>query len=163
MKPVRSEAHLAWIRSLPCVVASVTVIRRHRQLTCAHWIEAAHVGPHGISQKASDLDTIPLCRHHHEELHKNGRMAFESKYLLSFHEILERLRKKPRIRIHHRPGMIGHFWFMAEFEGETFWLCPVAFQQEPIGRNYPPLSYGLKSAWRICKELCCKDRLRMAS
>lgn len=27
--------------------------------------EAAHTGPHGLSQKASDYRTVPLCAYHH--------------------------------------------------------------------------------------------------
>jgi hypothetical protein len=59
-KPLRSPRYLAWIRSLPCVA-------------CGKWsadsrrTEAAHTGPHGLSQKASDLTCIPLCALCHRE------------------------------------------------------------------------------------------------
>ena len=54
MRPVRSRAYLAWIRSLPCLACQT--IRN---------VEAAHVGPHAMAQKASDLSTVPLCAAHH--------------------------------------------------------------------------------------------------
>lgn len=166
MKPVRSEAHLRWIRTLPCVISELSVIPLNRS---CRFIEAAHIGPHGMAQKASDLDTVPLCRHHHEELHQLGRRVFEAKYGINFNEILERLRKKPRIVIAERPMHAPIRWFMAEFEGETFWLCPVSTQPFPnipeFARRaaFGPRIQGIWDAWRICKDLCCKDRLRIAS
>lgn len=43
--------------------------------------EAAHTGSHGISQKASDRNAIPLCVRHHREgisaLDRIGPKAFE--------------------------------------------------------------------------------------
>ena len=50
-KPVRDEAYKRFIRKLPCICCGKT------------WrIEAAHFGPHGLGQKSSDLQTLPLCR-----------------------------------------------------------------------------------------------------
>jgi hypothetical protein len=53
-KPFRSAKYRAWIRTFPCVACGFE-----------YAIEAAHTGPHGLSQKASDLTCIPLCRDHH--------------------------------------------------------------------------------------------------
>ena len=53
----RNPAYLRWIRTQPCVVRG-----------CGHsfrFVEAAHVGERGLSQRCSDLETIPLCSHHH--------------------------------------------------------------------------------------------------
>jgi hypothetical protein len=50
-QPVRNRSYLAFVRTFPCAGCG----SRRR-------VEAAHTGPHGLSQKASDLDTIPLCR-----------------------------------------------------------------------------------------------------
>jgi hypothetical protein len=40
-------------------------------------VEAAHTGPHGMSQKSDDHTCIPLCEEHHREgkfsYHKLGR------------------------------------------------------------------------------------------
>jgi len=160
MKPIRSEAHKRWIRTLPCVIASCGRISKGGKL-CRGRVEAAHTGPHGMDQKASDLDTIPACMIHHDELGgPGGRRAFEEKYGLNINEILERLKKKPRIFISRRytvpeSRLLFVRWFVAEFESETFWLCPVS--------GIPHYAVGIKAAWRICKDLCCKDRLRIAS
>lgn len=57
--------YMAWIATLPCAACG-------RQL-----VEVAHVGAHGMAQKCSDRDTIPLCTAHHREgpfsLHRLGR------------------------------------------------------------------------------------------
>lgn len=68
-KPERDPQYLKFIRSLFCMVCS-------RQ-----WgIEAAHFGPHGIGQKASDLDTLPLCHRCHRtgprSYHQLGERVF---------------------------------------------------------------------------------------
>ncbi len=81
--------YLAWIGTLPCVVCYsadhhytdcwLVVAAKHPQ-DC--WMrqesrtEAAHVGPHGMSQKTDDENACPLCKQHHtegkESLHKLG-------------------------------------------------------------------------------------------
>jgi hypothetical protein len=68
-KPVRDEAYKRFIRKLPCVGCGKS------------WgIEAAHFGPHGLGQKASDLQTLPLCRGCHQtgakSYHKLGPKDF---------------------------------------------------------------------------------------
>lgn len=55
--PSRDADYLKWIRTLPCVVCALP----QRGPT-----EAAHTGPHGISQKSSDYSVIPLCWDHHQ-------------------------------------------------------------------------------------------------
>lgn len=55
-KPARDPEYRKYIKRLPCVVCLKT-----------WWIDPAHTGPHGIGQKSSDLDCIPLCRRHHDE------------------------------------------------------------------------------------------------
>jgi hypothetical protein len=49
-RPVRDPKYLAMLRKLCCVV-------------CGSFrsVEAAHMGPHGMAQKSSDLDALPLC------------------------------------------------------------------------------------------------------
>jgi hypothetical protein len=51
---VLDESYLAFIRKLPCVVCG-----------SLKWIEAAHVGARGLSQRCSDRQTLPLCPAHH--------------------------------------------------------------------------------------------------
>lgn len=69
-KPIRHPAYLRFVRGLPCAVSG------------RNWgIEAAHTGPHGLRQKASDLDAIPLAREFHTRgkysYHMLGRLKFE--------------------------------------------------------------------------------------
>jgi hypothetical protein len=76
LKPVRDDAYLRWIRSWPCLVCST----RRR-------IEAAHTGPHGIGQKASDTSCIPLCAEHHAELHR-GVLDFQERYRIEIPDVV---------------------------------------------------------------------------
>jgi hypothetical protein len=64
-KPIRDPWYKRFIRRLPC-------------LCCGRaWgIEAAHFGPHGVGQKASDLHTLPLCHLCHRLYHKLGPVRF---------------------------------------------------------------------------------------
>ncbi len=56
-KPVRDPAYRRFIKGFPCAACGQT------------WnVDPCHTGPHGISQKASDLSCIALCRKHHEEM-----------------------------------------------------------------------------------------------
>ena len=51
MKPARNPGYLQWIRTLPCSVCHTT-----------RAVEAAHTGPHGLSQKSSDqFLTLPTA------------------------------------------------------------------------------------------------------
>jgi hypothetical protein len=92
VKPVRNPGYLRWIRTLPCSVCGTT-----RQ------IEAAHTGPHGISQKSSDLSAIPLCRKHHrtgdDSYHSLGPRRFAEVHSLNIRAIVARLSAKPLIRV----------------------------------------------------------------
>ena len=92
MKPVRNPEYLRWIRTLPCSVCRTT-----------RAVEAAHTGPHGLSQKSSDLSAIPLCAWHHrtgnDSYHKLGPRKFAEVHQLNIRAINERLTMKPLIRV----------------------------------------------------------------
>jgi hypothetical protein len=78
--PSRDLDYKRWIATLPCMICRIDFIRSAElfcrvarqfgipvispQLTST---EAAHSGPHGIGQKASDRTCLPLCRGHHRE------------------------------------------------------------------------------------------------
>lgn len=110
MKPARSEAHLAFIRSLPCCVSGRI------------WgVEAAHVGIRGMSQKASDFDTIPLNRTFHQEQHRIGLKRFCKTYDLNLTEMLGMLKEKPRIKPILVLGRFG-----AEYQNEFLVLGLIA-------------------------------------
>ncbi|MCA1495203.1 MULTISPECIES: ERF family protein [unclassified Bradyrhizobium] len=59
----RSKAHLLFVREQPCLVC--------RETPCdAHHLKFAQ--PRALGRKVSDEFTVPLCRAHHEELHRHG-------------------------------------------------------------------------------------------
>jgi hypothetical protein len=69
VKPIRNPRFLAFIRRFPCIVCAATQM-----------IEACHFGKHGISQKASDEDALPLCHECHmtrkNSYHRLGPVQF---------------------------------------------------------------------------------------
>lgn len=58
---VRDTEYMAWIRSLPCILAG-----NH----CSGRVHAHHAGKRAFGRKASDNTCIPLCAGHHGELHE---------------------------------------------------------------------------------------------
>ena len=69
-RPGRNPAYLRFMRRQACCV------------TGQNWgVEACHTGPRGLSQKADDLETIPLIRKLHrggeKSYHVLGRVEFE--------------------------------------------------------------------------------------
>ena len=101
MKPVRNESYLRWIRTLPCAVCRTS-----------RFVEAAHTGPHGISQKSSDLSAIPLCARHHrtgyDSYHKLGPRRFAEVHQLNIGAMVARLSAKPFIRV-ESGAFVGRF------------------------------------------------------
>lgn len=91
-KPHRDPRWLRWVRNLPCCVCSTQ-----------RGVEAAHVGAHGLGQKASDRSTIPLCPRHHrtgaDSLHNLGPRRFEQVHGVVLADLVERLNQKPKLRI----------------------------------------------------------------
>lgn len=67
---IRSEKWLRWVKSQPCVCCG-------RQADDPHHLIG--VGGGIMGGKADDLDVIPLCREHHNELHRNVA-EFERQY-----------------------------------------------------------------------------------
>ena len=99
MKPVRNPGYLQWIRTLPCSVCRTT-----------RAVEAAHTGPHGLSQKSSDRSAIPLCARHHrtgnDSYHRLGPQQFAETHQLNIPAVVARLSAKPYIRV-ESGGFIG--------------------------------------------------------
>lgn len=58
----RSKSHLAFVRSQACLVCKKTPAD-------AHHLKFAQ--PRALGRKVSDEFTVPLCRSHHQELHRN--------------------------------------------------------------------------------------------
>jgi hypothetical protein len=64
-KPVRArnKAHLIFVAAPPCLVCQ-------RSPCDAHHLKFAQ--PRSLGRKVSDEFTVPLCREHHNELHRHG-------------------------------------------------------------------------------------------
>jgi hypothetical protein len=59
----RNKAHLAFVATRPCLVCQ-------RSPCDAHHLRFAQ--PRSLGRKVSDEFTVPLCREHHQELHRHG-------------------------------------------------------------------------------------------
>jgi len=59
----RSKAHLQFIREQPCLICN-------QRPSDPHHLKFAQ--PRAMGRKVSDEYTVPLCRAHHNELHKHG-------------------------------------------------------------------------------------------
>lgn len=131
MKPTRRPTYLAWIRTQPCLVCGST-----------RWIEAAHTGPHGLSQKSPDTSAVPLCAKHHrtgnDSYHRLGPRKFAEVHNLDLAAIVWRLNLKPVMRIEQGE-------FVAYLEGSAYRL----------GRT----QMGLAAAVRAVRSICAEDRL----
>jgi len=62
-KRLRDKAHLAFVRSQPCLVCG-------HQPCDPHHLQFAQ--PRALGLKVSDEFTVPLCRNHHQQLHQAG-------------------------------------------------------------------------------------------
>ena len=60
---LRDKRHLAFVAAQPCLVC-------RRAPSDAHHLKFAQ--PRALGRKVSDQFTVPLCRAHHEELHRTG-------------------------------------------------------------------------------------------
>ncbi|WP_422388627.1 DUF968 domain-containing protein [Bradyrhizobium symbiodeficiens] len=59
----RSKAHLSFVRGLPCLICKRTPVD-------AHHLKFAQ--QRALGRKVSDEFTVPLCRSHHQALHRKG-------------------------------------------------------------------------------------------
>jgi hypothetical protein len=59
----RNKAHLAFVASQPCLVCQ-------RSPCDAHHVRFAE--PRALGRKVSDEFTVPLCRDHHQQMHRHG-------------------------------------------------------------------------------------------
>ncbi len=72
-KPVRSEAHLKFVRTHACCITQdgencngIPVVAHH----------LTHLGNRSLSKKPCDSDTVPLCHNMHVGLHAVGERTF---------------------------------------------------------------------------------------
>ena len=84
-------------------------------------VEAAHTGPHGLSQKSSDWSAIPLCARHHrtgnDSYHRLGPRKFAEVHQLNAPAIVAHLSAKPCIRVESGA-------FVGRFGGQEYKLGP---------------------------------------
>ena len=67
-KKYENSKHLAWIRTLPCLIQKAGYYT-HSNSIQAHHLLKPWDGVRGLSLKANDKNAIPLCVMHHSELH----------------------------------------------------------------------------------------------
>lgn len=65
--PHRSKKHLSFVRARECVFCPRPAAEAHHAFRNA--------GGGGMGIKPCDFLTVPLCREHHRELHKRGRVG----------------------------------------------------------------------------------------
>jgi hypothetical protein len=94
--PARNRRYLSWIRTLDCVVCSLSPDE-------STFIEAAHtniLGPRGLSQKSSDFSAIPLCAGHHrcalDSYHALGEERFAREHQINLQELVLALNDRYR-------------------------------------------------------------------
>lgn len=76
-RPIHNRAYRKFVSGLPCS-------------SCGQnwWVDPHHIGPRGCGQKASDLDTVPLCRKCHDLCHDLGPSKFQILKALDFGKIV---------------------------------------------------------------------------
>jgi len=81
-KPQRyvNEAYLNYVRQNRCVVCKTRPVDAH------------HVQTRGAG--GSDLTAVPLCRIHHDGIHRMGVMTFQTHFKINLFEIQHFLLKK---------------------------------------------------------------------
>lgn len=75
-KAFRSEKYLNFVRSKPCISCGFPAP------SDAHHLIS--LGNGGMGTKDNDGMTIPLCRKHHDELHRNPHGFDQTHYFLKF-------------------------------------------------------------------------------
>jgi hypothetical protein len=68
---VKDEAHLSFVRQLPCVLCMKPSEACHVRFSDARY------GTHtGMGRKPNDAFTVPMCRDHHIQQHSGSEVAF---------------------------------------------------------------------------------------
>jgi hypothetical protein len=81
----RNKAHLAFVAAQPCLVCK-------RSPCDAHHLKFAQ--PRSLGRKVSDEFTVPLCREHHQQLHRHGNeMAWWANIQIAPIEVARDLRQ----------------------------------------------------------------------
>ena len=62
------KEHLEWVRQQPCLIEQAGFYSC-KGVVQAHHLLKPYTGSRGMSLRAGDQNVIPLCHHHHSELH----------------------------------------------------------------------------------------------
>lgn len=67
MRRVRiiDPAHMRRVRALPCIACQIAGVQQGTETECHHIRRDSSGAIYGMSQKAHDTETIPLCKFHH--------------------------------------------------------------------------------------------------
>ena len=72
-KPLRSKAHIAFVKSKPCLICG-------RRPSEAHHIR---LGLRTMGKRVCDSKTVPLCQQHHADLHFGNEEKWWSIWIMS--------------------------------------------------------------------------------
>jgi ERF superfamily len=88
----RNKVHLGFVAAQPCLIC--------RRLPCdAHHLRFAQ--PRSLGRKVSDEFTVPLCREHHQQLHRNGNeAAWWANVQIAPTEVAKRLWEASLLQVH---------------------------------------------------------------
>jgi hypothetical protein len=82
---LQNARHLAWVRSLPCVVPGCRTFLPVQ----AHHVRSGATA--GLALKPLAQDAVPCCMGHHEEGHRIGWRRFEERYGLDLGSLAQAL------------------------------------------------------------------------
>ena len=77
-RPGNSEDHLKCIRQLPCVCCGV-----FKERSDPHHLLSTGTKERGMALRSPDRWTVPVCRIHHDELHRVGP-RYEARFFRGF-------------------------------------------------------------------------------
>ncbi len=70
---VEDPAYLAYVRTLPCLICGKSPSDAAHLRSAALWYSKRQTG---LGEKPDDKWTLPLCRHHHDEQHRENELGW---------------------------------------------------------------------------------------
>lgn len=120
---VEAPGYLAWVRTLPCLVAGTS------GSPCSSRVEAHHVG-----KPRNDFRTVPLCSQHHREgpeaMHRIHRRAFEARFSIAVEAVIGDLNAQ-WLEHHSDTGEFREMFRSVCLAGECATECPNTVQPVP--------------------------------
>ena len=81
-KPVRNPRYKRFIKRFPCIACGSTRL-----------VDPMHTGPHGLNQKASDMDCLPGCRRCHDQFDADPH-GFAIRHALDIPALIESFNRR---------------------------------------------------------------------